>query len=92
MRKKGLPLDTVMEQVKSKRDVGPNPNFMDQLKVWEKVGYNIWTDDEKEEPKGPYAEYLASREDHRNFEGLNLFGRRVYEEGARLLYWLMLLL
>lgn len=61
MRKKGLPLDTVMEQVKSKRDVGPNPNFMDQLKVWEKVGYNIWTDDEKEEPKGQYAEYLARR-------------------------------
>lgn len=61
MRKNRLPLDTVMEQVKSKRDVGPNPNFMDQLQVWEKVGYNLWADEEKEEPKGPYAEYLYRR-------------------------------
>ncbi|KAK3903179.1 dual specificity phosphatase [Staphylotrichum tortipilum] len=41
MRQTGKPLEEVLAQVKEKRRVRPSANFMEQLRVWAEVGYEI---------------------------------------------------
>jgi dual specificity phosphatase 12 len=61
MRKHHATLSDALTMVQKKRKVKPNPNFMDQLQVWEQVEYQIWEDAEKKVPKLPYATYLEKR-------------------------------
>lgn len=61
MRRRRQPLDVVLSDVKEKRRIRPNPNFMEQLKVWEEVRYELWEDEEKTRPKAPYAAFLERR-------------------------------
>jgi dual specificity phosphatase 12 len=61
MRKTGRPLDDILQDVKTKRKVRPNPNFMEQLRVWGEVGYQLWEDEEKKVLKEPYRVYLEGR-------------------------------
>ena len=59
MRKKQQPFREVWAQVKSKRRlVNPNDGFLEQLKIWDEVGYEIWQDKEKRVPKEPYRAFL----------------------------------
>ncbi|KAL2024197.1 hypothetical protein VTK56DRAFT_9353 [Thermocarpiscus australiensis] len=61
MRKTGRPLEDVLREVKEKRKIKPNPNFMEQLRVWEEVGYYLWENEEETIPKEPYRVYLEGR-------------------------------
>jgi dual specificity phosphatase 12 len=62
MRKLGKSRDEILKEVRSRRPkVKPNDNFMVQLKVWEKVGYQIWEDEEKRIPKPEYNAFLERR-------------------------------
>jgi hypothetical protein len=61
MRKRGETLDVVLADVKSKRKVKPNDNFLEQLKVWEEVEYEAWLDKERSIPKESYRAYLERR-------------------------------
>ncbi|KAM3477487.1 hypothetical protein MY5147_002668 [Beauveria neobassiana] len=61
MRKYGLSADEALAEVKAKRKVKPNSNFMDQLRVWGAVGFQIWQDDDETVPKGEYQAYLDER-------------------------------
>lgn len=70
MWKRRKKLDAVLEAVKSKREIKPNPNFIEQLKVWEEVGYEIWEDAERTVPKPAYAEYLRGRAERLKKKGL----------------------
>jgi dual specificity phosphatase 12 len=54
-------LDTALAFVKESRKVEPNKNFVEQLKVWEEVEYEIWEDPERTIPKPAYAAYLQRR-------------------------------
>ncbi|KAF3479841.1 citrate synthase [Arthroderma uncinatum] len=61
MRKYGKSRDVVLADVKARRKIRPNSNFMDQLEVWEQVGYQPWEDEAKMIPKAPYKAYLERR-------------------------------
>jgi dual specificity phosphatase 12 len=61
MRKTGRPLEEILGEVKGKRKIKPNPNFVEQLTVWGEVGYNLWVDKEGTIPKEPYRLYLERR-------------------------------
>lgn len=61
MRKYRKPLDEALAAVQEKRKIRPNPNFREQLKVWEETAYDIWEDAGRSQPKAPYAEYLKRR-------------------------------
>ncbi|KAE8348557.1 dual specificity phosphatase [Aspergillus coremiiformis] len=61
MRKHRTTLQETLELVKQKRKVKPNPNFMDQLKIWGQLEYKIWDDTRKRIPKLLYQEYLDKR-------------------------------
>jgi dual specificity phosphatase 12 len=62
MRKQGKTRDAVLADVREKwRRIKPSANFMDQLDVWEKVGYKIWEDEKGEVPKEEYKAYKARR-------------------------------
>jgi hypothetical protein len=61
MRKHHTTLPDALAIVRQKRKVKPSPNFMDQLKVWEEVEYQIWEDTQEKVPKLPYAAYLQRR-------------------------------
>ena len=66
MRKWRKDLSKTIKYVTGKRnEVWPSLNFMEQLKVWEEVGYEVWGDadsDAKAKPaKGPYRAYLEQR-------------------------------
>ncbi|KAI9745859.1 MAG: hypothetical protein M1818_000540 [Claussenomyces sp. TS43310] len=63
MRKHRAKLEDVLAAAREKRRVRPNPNFMDQLRVWEQLGYNIWEDAEKTIAKGPYLAFMDRRAD-----------------------------
>jgi dual specificity phosphatase 12 len=52
-RATGRPLEDLLGEVKEKRKVKPNPNFMERLKVRGGVGYRIWEDEEGTVPKEP---------------------------------------
>lgn len=61
MRRLRADVVDVLAGVREKREVRPNPNFMRQLVVWEKVGYHIWEDEEKTIPKPQYFLFLKRR-------------------------------
>jgi hypothetical protein len=64
MRKRREGLEKVVQDVKGKRKMKQNPNFMKQLRVWETVEYEIWEKGEEggeKVPKAAYAEYLRGR-------------------------------
>jgi dual specificity phosphatase 12 len=58
MMKYKMSRDSALAEVKSKRRVNPNDNFMRQLEIWEQVGYNIW---EGSKPKPEYQRFLDDR-------------------------------
>ncbi|KAI5860988.1 protein-tyrosine phosphatase-like protein [Durotheca rogersii] len=70
MRKRRESLADVTQFVKEKRNIKPNANFMEQLKVWEETGYEIWEDKQKKIPKTPYREYLERRAERLKAKGL----------------------
>lgn len=61
MRKRHDGLDSVLNEVKKKRHINPNYNFLEQLRVWGAVEYQVWKDPIKNIPKEPYRAYLARR-------------------------------
>ncbi|KAG8427476.1 hypothetical protein J3459_006654 [Metarhizium acridum] len=61
MRKHHLGLDQVLAEVKEKRKVKPNSNFINQLRVWEAVGYQVWQDSDGKIPKEAYQSFLDQR-------------------------------
>ncbi|OAA72209.1 Dual specificity phosphatase, catalytic domain protein [Cordyceps fumosorosea ARSEF 2679] len=61
MRRDGMALDDAIEAVRERRRVRPNANFMDQLRVWEAVGYQIWQDEQGAVPKDAYRAFLDKR-------------------------------
>ncbi|KAH8714450.1 protein-tyrosine phosphatase-like protein [Ilyonectria robusta] len=61
MRKRHDDLDSVLNEVKGKRNIKPNYNFLEQLKVWEVVEYQVWKDPIRNIPKEPYRAYLNRR-------------------------------
>ena len=61
MRKHRKGLDSTLCEVKEKRKIKPSENFLDQLRVWEAVEYQVWKDKEKKIPKEPYQTYLDRR-------------------------------
>ncbi|KFZ03863.1 hypothetical protein V502_10601 [Pseudogymnoascus sp. VKM F-4520 (FW-2644)] len=70
MRRRREGLDKVVQDVRGKRRMKPNPNFMEQLRVWESVEYEIWEDEGKTVPKAAYAEYLRGRKERLEEQGL----------------------
>ncbi|KAK4195429.1 protein-tyrosine phosphatase-like protein [Triangularia verruculosa] len=63
MRKDKRSLKGAMKDVKRRRGcVRPNRNFVEQLKVWEKTGYKVWEDKEKEVPTEEYKWWLEKRD------------------------------
>lgn len=70
MRRRREGLDKVVQDVRGKRRMKPNPNFMEQLRVWETVEYDIWEDEGKRVPKEAYAEYLKGRKARLDEQGL----------------------
>lgn len=64
MRKRRQGLKEVLEQVKEKRRIEPSKNFMEQLKIWERVAYQLWEDEEGKQPKEPYRKFLSRKEAH----------------------------
>ena len=61
MRRGRRDLDEVLAVVKLKRKVRPNENFMEQLRLWGEMEYEIWHDEEKKVPKEPYAKLLKEK-------------------------------
>lgn len=61
MRKRHEDLNSVLSEVKEKRNIKPNYNFLEQLKVWEVVEYQVWKDPTRNIPKEPYRAYLNRR-------------------------------
>jgi len=70
MRKRRESLESVLRSVRQKRKVKPSENFMDQLRVWEEVGYEIWEDPDKKIPKAPYRAFLERRAEKLRAKGL----------------------
>ena len=62
MRKNGQSLDTVMKHVRDKRSIAPSTNFLDQLRIWEEVGCEVWEDAERTRPKMAYREWIERQE------------------------------
>jgi dual specificity phosphatase 12 len=58
MRKNREGLDAVLKRVKQKRRVEPSGNFIDQLEIWEAVGYHVWEDADRTRPKEEYREFI----------------------------------
>lgn len=48
-------------EVKGKRKIRPSENFLDQLRAWEAVEYQVWADEDRKIPKEPYQAYLDRR-------------------------------
>jgi dual specificity phosphatase 12 len=61
-------LATGLAFVKEKRNIRPNENFKEQLKVWGASGGNVWT--APGVPKPEYAAYLAKRKKRLQEKGL----------------------
>ncbi len=61
MRRDERSLEEVLADVKLKRIVRPNDNFMAQLKVWEETEYQVWLDKGRTVLKEPYAKILKDR-------------------------------
>ncbi|KAF7552014.1 hypothetical protein G7Z17_g4607 [Cylindrodendrum hubeiense] len=61
MRKRHEGLDSVLSEVKKRRNIRPSENFMNQLRVWEAVEYQVWTATTSTVPKELYQAYLDRR-------------------------------
>lgn len=71
MQKLGKSRDEVLAEVKIKWPrARPSSNFMAQLEIWEKVGYDLWADEAKTVPKPEYESYLAKRAAYLREHGL----------------------
>jgi dual specificity phosphatase 12 len=70
MRKTGKPLEDVLQDVKGKRKIKPNPNFMEQLRVWDEVGYQVW-EDEGDHPQGGVSSLLGRESRETEGEGVD---------------------
>ncbi|KAH7163330.1 protein-tyrosine phosphatase-like protein [Dactylonectria estremocensis] len=70
MRKRHEGLDSVYPDVRQRRRVKPRDNFIDQLRVWEAVGYSVWEDAAKTTPKEQYRGYLGRRAARLEAKGL----------------------
>lgn len=71
MQKLGKSRDEVLAEVKIKWPrARPSSNFMAQLEIWEKVGYDLWADEAKTVPKPEYEAYLAKRSAYLREHGL----------------------
>lgn len=71
MRKRGQGNDLVLREVEKKRNIHPLDNFVDQLRVWGDVNYEIWRDEAKRIPTRQYAAYLDGRATRIKARGLN---------------------
>ncbi|KAL6862994.1 hypothetical protein ACO1O0_003237 [Amphichorda felina] len=58
MRRRREGLHRILAEVKRKRDIRPRGSFMEQLQVWESLGYEPWEEAQGETPKEEYQEYL----------------------------------
>ena len=81
MRKYGATFDDALAAVRDKRRIRPNDNFMEQLRVWEAVRYEIWVDEVRKIPKPAYAAYLTQRA--ARLEKAGLTGN----EPVRVMHW-----
>lgn len=62
MRRDHKDLQDALAEVRSRRRwVKPSDNFMNQLRIWQEVRYEIWEDHAHTIPKKPYADYLDRR-------------------------------
>ncbi|KAM5356098.1 hypothetical protein ACJ41O_002744 [Fusarium nematophilum] len=61
MRQRRESLNVILPEVRTRRKVKPRDNFIDQLQVWEAVGYQVWQDKERRVPKDGYRGYLDRR-------------------------------
>ncbi|KAK0668364.1 protein-tyrosine phosphatase-like protein [Cercophora samala] len=63
MKRDRRSLRAVMKDVRKKRGcVRVNRNFVEQLKVWERVGYKVWEDRDKRVPVEGYKRWLEKRD------------------------------
>jgi len=70
MRTQKRGLKEVLGEVRMKRrEVDPSDNFMEQLRIWDEVGYQIWEDEARTVPKKQYKEFLESRAEMLRREG-----------------------
>lgn len=71
MRKCRISLDRALRRVKDERRiVNPNKNFLEQLRVWGDLNYQVWEDKERKIPKPAYQRILNKlkrREDDKWF-------------------------
>jgi protein-tyrosine phosphatase len=70
MRTRHESLDVILEFVRTKRKVKPSETFLDQLRVWQEVEYEIWQDPTKWIPKPAYEAFLARRSEKLKAKGL----------------------
>jgi dual specificity phosphatase 12 len=70
MRKRGDSMGQVLRDVKRRRNVNPNVNFLEQLKVWEDTNYQIWADKDNKVPKEAYRVFLQGRAKRLEANGL----------------------
>jgi dual specificity phosphatase 12 len=70
MRKHQTSLRDELKKIEKHLKARPKENFIRQLRVWEKVGYQIWKDDAKTMPKKEYAAFLEERAMELKFKGL----------------------
>lgn len=61
MRKYRITYEDALKFVLKRRKVKLSANLVRQLRIWEKVGYNVWKDNEKTIPKALYRAYLDDR-------------------------------
>ncbi|KAK5659353.1 hypothetical protein OQA88_1446 [Cercophora sp. LCS_1] len=68
MKKTGRCMDEVLREVRAqRREVEPSENFIEQLRIWERVRYSVWKDGA---PKREYAEWLRRRDSRVRGEAL----------------------
>jgi hypothetical protein len=60
MRKYCKPLSAILQRIQKKRKIRPNPNFMEQLRVWEQVDYQV-LEGTSRIPKDLYRQFLQQR-------------------------------
>ncbi|CAH0023936.1 unnamed protein product [Clonostachys rhizophaga] len=70
MKKRGDSMEQVLRDVRRKRNINPNVNFLEQLKVWEDTNYQIWADKDKKVPKEAYRVFLQGRAKRLEANGL----------------------
>ncbi|KAK1753731.1 DSPc-domain-containing protein [Echria macrotheca] len=76
MRKQRRGFEAVYADVKVKRrEIEPSENFVQQLRIWEEVGYEVWEDKGRTKPKRAYQAFLdktarmVEEEDEGNYHG-----------------------